>query len=287
MQGLSEVIAAFLMETSAGPILFETGPHSTYQHLVSGIQQNGFEISDIRHVFLTHIHLDHAGAAWKLAQHGCKVYVHPLGAKHIADPSRLMASAKRIYKEQMDSLWGRLEPISKENLVIVEDQETIKIGNAPIKAHHTPGHAIHHITWQIEDNAITGDVAGVKIGNGIVVPPCPPPDINIELWQASIEHLRKLNLSKLYLTHFGQYSDVKIHLDELEQRLLNWANWIKPYWQEKIPAERVIPHFVAFVEQQFLENGMNQQAMAQYDSANPAWMSVAGLMRYWEKHVKA
>src|SRR5690606_16623004 len=113
-----------------------------------------------------------------LAEKGANIYLHPLGAKHLADPSRLMASAKMIYQERMDELWGQMHPIPENQLIRVEDYETITVGDTKIKSLHTPGHAIHHIAWQINDLIFTGDVAGVKIGAGPVQPPCPPPDIS-------------------------------------------------------------------------------------------------------------
>ncbi len=283
-QGKSHAIASFLIETGEGPVIIETGPHSTLPFLEKGLGDAGYKLSDVRHVFLSHIHLDHAGAAWALAEAGATVYVHPIGAPHMIDPSRLMKSAKMIYQEQMDSLWGEMRPIATSQIREVAHGEIFRIGDVAFTAHHTPGHAIHHIAWQMGDAVFTGDVAGVKIGeNGLVVAPCPPPDINIEQWKDSIALVRRLNPNKLYLTHFGEISAIDQHFNDLIHCLESWANWIKPHWENGETPEAVTPAFEAFARQQLLDAGLPADDVARYDAANPAWMSVAGLMRYWRK----
>ncbi len=282
-QGFSKAIASFLIESGDGPILIETGPHSTLKTLMKSVNNLGYEMEDIRHVLLSHIHFDHAGAAWALAKQGAKIYLHPLGAKHMADPSRLYESAKRIYKDKMDSLWGRLEPIKKDHLFQIPDKETLKIGGLSLVAHHTPGHAIHHIAWQLEDMLFTGDIAGVRMMDGPVVPPCPPPDIDLEAWISSISLIRNMNLSKLYLTHFGAFDDIGDHLDRLMERLNNWSDWIKERWSKGMSHDEITPRFRQYVEEQLIEFGLNESELGRYEAANPAWMSVAGLMRYWDR----
>jgi glyoxylase-like metal-dependent hydrolase (beta-lactamase superfamily II) len=282
--GHPHTIAAFLIETSEGPVLVETGPHSTLPNLEKGINKAGYALKDVRHVFLSHIHLDHAGAAWVFAEMGATVYLHPLGAPHFLNPEKLLASARMIYQDQMDSLWGQLMPISKERLRVVSHKERIVIGNTAFKALYTPGHAVHHIAWQMGNVLFSGDVAGVRIGeSGIVLPPCPPPDIDVEAWRASIRLMKTKRFDSLFLTHFGQVNNVKEHLTELEGRLLNWANWIKPFFQNGADAQEVTPLFQAYVAKQLHEGGISGEGLQQYESANPAWMSVAGLMRYWKK----
>lgn len=282
-QGVVQSIAAFAVESTSGIVLVETGPHSTLPHLEKGLQRIGFEAKDVRHVLLSHIHLDHAGAAWYFAQNGANIYVHPRGVKHLNQPERLMDSARRIYQEKMDVLWGQMNPIPMEQLHSIEDNETIQIANLTFEALHTPGHAYHHIAWKLDNIIFSGDVGGVKIGAGIVVPPCPPPDINIEAWQTSINLLKKLNPDSLYLTHFGKIDQPILHLEELEKRLLSWANWIRPFVDAETPIQEIIPKFEAFVKEELLGGGLNQDGLQQYESSNPSWMSVAGLMRYWKK----
>lgn len=281
--GAEKTIAAYLLDTGEGMALVETGPYATYDHLETGIKSHGVDPESIKYVLLTHIHLDHAGAAWALAEKGATIYVHPIGLPHLQDPSKLMKSAKRIYQDKMEELWGAMHPIPAEQLKAVDHGENLQTGNLNWKAWHTPGHAVHHIAWQLDRVVFTGDVAGVRIGDGIVVPPCPPPDINVEDWRESIQLLRALQPEELYLTHFGKVSEVDEHLDALEKRLLNWANWMLPYYQQGTPAAEVTPLFQDFVQQELKENGIHGEHLLQYEYANPSWMSVAGLLRYWRK----
>ena len=282
-KNLDHAIAAYLLPTSDGPILVETGPHSTFPKLKAGVESLGYRIEEIKHVFLTHIHLDHAGAAWALAETGAKIYLHPFGAKNMEDPSRLMESATRIYGDQMDILWGQMKPIPADQLIQVEDGQSFQIGDVQIKSLHTPGHAKHHIAWQVEDIIFTGDVAGVKIDNGPVVPPCPPPDINIEDWKASIEILRQAKPTALFLTHYNQITDIKEHLLDLENILDDWAAWIKKQMQANLTNEEMVPLFMEYTANQLRKAGLDETTIELYEAANPSWMSVAGLVRYWTK----
>lgn len=283
--GMPECIAAFLLETEAGPVLFETGPHSTWSNLTQQLSMYGYEPGDIRHVFLTHIHLDHAGAAWAFAELGATIYLHPKGARHMQDPSRLLESARRIYQDKMDELWGTLKPIAPEQMQVVAHGQNITIGEHAIRAWHTPGHAVHHIAWQIDKKLITGDVGGVKIRGGVVEPPCPPPDINLEDWKASLDLIENLDVDAYYLTHFGAVRDTKSHLDNLRTVLESWSEWMRPFAEKEADWKAVIPKFETFVEAQRLQMGATPESAENYAKANPTWMSVAGLMRYWKKRL--
>lgn len=276
-------IASFVIETSEGPVLIETGPHSVFGNLTDGLQRLGYRVGDVKHVLLSHIHFDHAGAAWALAAEGAKVYVHPVGRPHLLDPTRLYESARRIYQGQMEVLWGRMEGIPDQQLLAVDDGERLAIGDTTFTAWHTPGHAKHHIAWQLNTEVFTGDVGGCRIQGGPVVPPCPPPDIHLEHWFASIARLRKLAPSRLYLTHFGPVSDVGPHLDVLERMLRDWANWMKPEWEAGNAPEEIVPRFQAYVSGQLRKAGASDAMLLQYEAANPSWMSVAGLLRYWKQ----
>jgi len=278
--GIPKTIAAYVLEHPDGPVLIETGPYSTFPALEKGLQQLDTAPEDLQAVLLTHIHLDHAGSAWAFAQKGVPVYVHPKGGRHLAQPEKLLASAKRIYEDMMDQLWGTMEPIPADQLHTVEDGAEVLPG---IRAIYSPGHAVHHIAWQWEDVIFTGDVAGVRIGKGIVVPPCPPPDIHVEDWQTSIQALRDAAPKSLYLTHYGEITDVETHLDALEKRLLDWANWMKPRYEAGDPVTEIAPDFEKYVRKELADHGLDQEGLRQYDAANPPWMSVAGLLRYWKK----
>ena len=282
-QGHSQTVAAFLIETSAGPVLLETGPHSMWSNLVRGVNAAGYDMSDIRHVLLTHIHLDHAGASWALAQQGATVYVHPVGAPHLIDPERLMASARRIYREDMDRLWGDMQAIPEERVKLIDHEATVQVGQSVFRAWHTPGHAVHHIAWQLDHVLFTGDVGGVKINDVQVVPPCPPPEFQLEDWLNSLALIRRLNPDMLYLTHFGPVEDVSTHLDILEATLHDWAGWMKIRWERGDSPETILPEFRQYVIDQLRRAGADEANLVRYETANPVEMNLTGLLRYWKK----
>lgn len=287
--GLEHAVAAFAIEGPGGLALIETGPASTLPHLEAALKVNGWQLADFQQVFLTHIHFDHAGAAWALAEKGATIYVHPKGLPHLAAPERLYNSARMIYGDDMDRLWGPMHPIPASQLYAPEHGEAIEAAGLSFTAWYTPGHAVHHIAWQVDDIKnndsvlFTGDVAGVKIGDGPVVPPCPPPDIHVEDWQDSLQLIRELPVERLFLTHFGEIFEKTAHLDELETRLLANANWIKDFVVKKISAEDVVPKFKEYVNNELVAAGVNPADLRRYEAANPAYMSVNGLMRYWVK----
>lgn len=288
--GLEQAIAVFVVEGPAGLALVECGPYSTFEHLESALRDRGMPLRDIRHVFLSHIHFDHAGAAWALARQGARVYVHPVGLPHLAAPEKLYNSARQIYGDQMDRLWGEMQPVATDRLYAPEHGEIIEAAGLHFTAWHTPGHAVHHIAWEVapagsaaEAVIFTGDVGGVRIGSGPVAPPCPPPDIDVEAWQASIQLLRERPSDTLFLTHFGKITGKTAHLDALEQRLLAWAEWMRPHAEAQTPAAAIVPLFQAFVTAELNDAGIAEADRARYEAANPAFMSVAGLLRYWKK----
>lgn len=278
------VIASFLLETSQGPVLFETGPESRFSVLLDGLNSLGYAASDIKHVFVTHIHLDHAGAAWRFAELGSSIYVHPKGAPHLIDPSKLWASAARIYGEKMEELWGQMGYVPEGQVEILQDGDTVKVGEAVVQALETPGHANHHHAFLIGNVLIGGDVTGVKIGRGPVLPPCPPPEIHIETWLQSIARIRALKLDKIYLTHFGQTENVGPHLDALEAKLVEWANWMKSRLKAGLIREQIVLEFEAHVAASLRAAGLSEEEVQEYEFADPSWMSVDGLVRYWNKH---
>ena len=282
-QGFDQVIAAFLIESSDGPVLIETGPYSTFPSLQGGLALHGYHISDIKHVLLSHIHFDHAGATWAFAEEGATIYLHPFGVNHMHDPSRLVASATVIYGDQMDLLWGKMKKIPEENLKPVKHGAKLKIGDQEFVALHTPGHAKHHIAWQWGETIFAGDLAGVKIAGGPVVPPCPPPDINLEDWNKSIDLVLSKKPSSLVLTHFGVEKDPAGHMREMKEILNNWAFWIKVKEESGFTNEEITSQFIDYTSDQLREKEVSEIGIKQYEAANPSWMSVAGLVRYWKK----
>jgi len=281
--GYEHAIASFMLESEDGLVLIESGPYSTFENLQSQIEKQGHNIEEVKHVLLTHIHFDHAGAAWALAEKGAKIYVHPFGSKHLQDPTILYNSAKKIYGDQMETLWGQMKSIDSKQIYIPDDNETIKIGEKEFTALYTPGHAKHHIVWKYGETIFTGDVAGVKIENGPVVPPCPPPDINLEDWNQSIDKILDQDAKRLYLTHYDAITDIESHMSDLKIMLNDWAFWIKTEMDKGRTAEQMTPDFMEYTAHQLSERGVNEIGLKQYEAANPSWMSVAGLIRYWKK----
>ncbi|MCL4469386.1 MAG: MBL fold metallo-hydrolase [Deltaproteobacteria bacterium] len=279
----SESIASFLIETGDGPVLIETGPDTTYNNLTGLLKRSGYAPKDVRGVFVSHIHLDHAGAAWHFADEGATVYVHANGARHMADPSKLFASAKQIYKDDMDRLWGQLKPISQDRIHPTEDGEKITIGGVTIQAFATPGHASHHNVYLIDGMMFTGDVGGIRINDGPIFAPTPPPDINIEVWQQSLRKMRQIGPSALYLTHFGVFNDVREHLRLLEDMLLQWTAWIGERLKQGNPDAEIVKEFEAYFKDLIRHKNTDQGLFERYELADPAYMNAPGLIRYWRK----
>ncbi len=225
-QGRPQVVACYLVPTGDGGFaLIECGPASSLPALEGGVAEAGYALRDLRALLLTHIHLDHAGAAGGLARRsGCRVWVHPVGLPHLADPqAKLLPSARRLYGESMEALWGVMEAVPASQLEAVQHGQRVPVGDLEAVAWHTPGHARHHVCWQVGDAVATGDVAGVRFpGSSHVLPPTPPPDIDLGAWRSSLELLRGLEARRLLLAHFGAIGDVARHLDELQGRLGRW-----------------------------------------------------------------
>ncbi len=274
-----DAIAAFAIPDDEGYTLVECGPYSTHPTMLQGLGEAGIPADAVHTLLLTHIHFDHAGAAWWWAARGAHVYVHPRGRKHLIDPTRLYESARQIYGERMDELWGKMEGIDPSRITAIEDRERMNIGGLEWVAHHTPGHASHHIAWQLGKTVFTGDVGGCRIHNGPVVPPCPPPDINLAEWQESIARLHALEASSFYLTHFGEVTDPDDHLAELGQRLEKYFDWIEPYYRDGSKAELIEPLFKRFVTEELTAAGVGEHDLRAYLAANPPYMSVVGLLR--------
>ena len=179
--------------------------------------------------------------------------------------------------------------IDKVDLNFLKDkkkQSRIISGNIKIKSLHTPGHANHHISWKYKDMIFAGDVAGAKINDGPVLPACPPPDIDLELWDESLNILNDEAPTKLYLTHFGGSSNVTEHLEELKSCLWDWANWFKKKKNENKDIELLTKEFNAYVHESLVNRGLSKTLIEQYYAANPPYMSVTGLLRYLNKKAK-
>jgi glyoxylase-like metal-dependent hydrolase (beta-lactamase superfamily II) len=282
--GKSHTIASYLIEGPAGPVLVETGPASTLANLQAGLAEHGYRPADIHHILVSHIHLDHAGAAGWWAQQGAQIYVHPVGAPHLVDPTRLLASATRIYGEDMDRLWGQILPAPEDKVTPVQDGEIIKVAGLSFKAMDTPGHAYHHHVYQLGDIAFTGDAAGIRIpGINFVDLPAPPPEFNLELWQITIDRLLEQPFETIYPTHFGRLNSWRSQLERLKALLQEASEFVRSRMDTGLERKNILSDYMAWHRRRAEAVQMPQEIFEQYEAANPHFMSVDGLIRYWRK----
>ena len=288
--GRAGIVAATALETDDGLALFDTGPESTFDNVVAGLSQAGFGAEDVRHIFLSHIHFDHAGAAWRFGASrtggkGATVYVHPRGAPHLIDPEKLIKSATRIFGDDMQRLWGKIEKIPADRVKIVQDNDVVRVGQFEIRAIETPGHASHHHVYQWDDNVFGGDIAGVCIGAGPPIPPFVPPELHIESWLESIHKIRALNCKRLYLPHFGKIDhSIPDHLDALEERVSCWSEWFRDKIRDGWDEPRLIPEFAEYEHIDLQAWGATTDDVQGYEAADPSYMAVPAGIRYWKKY---
>jgi glyoxylase-like metal-dependent hydrolase (beta-lactamase superfamily II) len=283
--GRPGIIAATALETNDGIALFDTGPDSTFENISAAMRAAGFSPADVRHVFLSHIHLDHAGAAWRFAELGARIHVHERGARHLLDPSRLMQSATRIFGDEMQRLWGEMRPIREDRVHITRDNSVIRAGQFEVHPIATPGHASHHNVYHWDDHLFGGDVAGVRLDGGPPVPPFVPPELNIEAWCESIERLRSLGALRLYLPHFGLVEgELAGHFNPLEERVQRWANWFRDELRKGRGESELVPDFARYEARDILAAGAPNERLADYEQADPSFMAVTASIRYWQKY---
>jgi glyoxylase-like metal-dependent hydrolase (beta-lactamase superfamily II) len=285
--GRKKAIAAYLIPHKYGAALVETGPGSTCEELTNQLDLLGYKPNDISHVFITHIHLDHAGAAGWLAKQGAQIFVHPIGESHLKNPEKLLASARRIYGDKMDLLWGEFLPVPSEKLSVVLDQEQVISGDLTFTAIHTPGHAEHHISWLFEDTCFTGDVGGVRIpGFSYIRLPLVPPELHFGKWRDSLVRLEEFDFRKIAPTHFGIFEDAKLHLKQARQMLEDIEKWMDNIITEDISIESLREQYVTFMNLQGERAGLGEEALRIYEIANPTWMGADGIYRYRKKFVE-
>jgi glyoxylase-like metal-dependent hydrolase (beta-lactamase superfamily II) len=222
--GVAGVIASAIFDGPDGVTILDPGPSSTLPALRAGLERAGMALTDVRGILLTHIHFDHAGATGTLVreQPALRVYVHEEGAPHMVDPSRLIASATRLWGDEMDRLWGEMRPVPAENLSIVRGGERMSAGGRDLDVAYTPGHASHHVSYFSSDMGIAfvGDTAGVRLQAGrFIVPPTPPPDVDLEAWRDSFARIEAWHPETLFLTHFGAFAPALAHLTEMADHL--------------------------------------------------------------------
>jgi glyoxylase-like metal-dependent hydrolase (beta-lactamase superfamily II) len=266
------VIGCYLLDTEEGPALFDCGPASCFETLVERLRERGFELTDVQNLLLSHIHLDHAGATGVLVREHPKLQVHvsEVGAPHLIDPAKLISSATRLYGDELESLWGEIVPVPRDN-VHVAGSRVVGLECFP-----SPGHARHHVCYFGADGTLyAGDAAGVRIApSPFVLPPTPPPDVDVEAWHATVAELRRRSPERLALIHFGVFEDIARHLDELERRLHAWTELVAGGASEQEFVEAVLGE-------------LDAAAAGEYAQAMPLEQSFAGLQRYVEKRAAA
>jgi glyoxylase-like metal-dependent hydrolase (beta-lactamase superfamily II) len=255
-QGKTQTIASYLIRHSTGVVLIESGPGSTLAGLQEGLSAHGYSVSDVTHVLLTHIHLDHAGAAGWLARQGAHIYVHPVGAPHMVNPDKLLASAARIYGDQMETLWGEFLPVPEDKLVVPNDGEEIAIGNLRFIPLNTPGHAEHHYVYMFEDICFSGDVGGVRIpGYQYLRLPMPPPELHFGKWRESIALIKKQKFTRIAPTHFGIFEDPEWQLQSVEKDLEESERWLEHVMPSKPPIDQLREQFAEWMNEQWRQQG--------------------------------
>ena len=270
--GHERTIASYLLDTDDGPAIFDCGPTTTVAALEAGLERHGLALRDVRHLLLSHIHLDHAGAAGVLVRKhpGLQVHVSEIGAPHLVDPSRLEHSARRLYGDAFDLLWGELAPVPEQNIQVVGDR-VLGLDCFP-----SPGHATHHVCYLDRDGTLyAGDAAGVRITPGrYVVPPTPPPEIDVDAWERTIAELEDRSPERLAVVHFGVFDDVQRHLADLRLELYDWADHVRGGASEE--------EFISYV---LAELGNAGERVEDYDAAMPLWQSYRGLARWAQQQL--
>jgi glyoxylase-like metal-dependent hydrolase (beta-lactamase superfamily II) len=285
-QNALEAIAAFLVIGPGGPVLVETGPGSTVPALERELARFGLSPTDVRDVLVTHIHLDHAGASGWWARQGARIHVHHVGAPHLVDPSKLLASAQRIYGEMMEPLWGEFLPVPPERVQALNDGDAIEVGGLKFVALDTPGHARHHMVYRLGDVAFTGDLAGIRLsGRPYVRMPTPPPEFDLAAWQASLARVRAEKFARLYLTHFGPVDDVDAHWTTVENLLNEVVERVGNELKNGAERDAIIERFTAWEEGRQNAAGLDTDDRTRYAGVGPIGMSVDGLIRYWRKRL--
>lgn len=283
-QGKTQAIASYLIRDGDAVVLIEGGPGSTLSALEAGLADQALSTRDVTHVLLTHIHLDHAGAAGWLSQQGAEIYVHPIGAPHLLNPEKLIASATRIYGDRMNQLWGEFLPVAQNQLKVPKEAEEIVIGRLRFLPVDTPGHADHHYSYIFEDVCFSGDVGGVRIpGFQYLRAPMPPPELHFGKWRESLARLRAMKFKRIAPTHFGIYDDVNWHLNSLDDTLASMERWLEQVMAREPSIEELRAEFTAYMEEESREKNLSMEVVRAYSLSNPVGMSADGLMRYWRK----
>lgn len=287
--GKPKIIATAAIQSPGGVALVDPGPATCLDTLRAELGGQGIGIADVRAILLTHIHLDHAGATGTLVRENpeIQVYVHERGARHMADPAKLINSATRLYGDDMDRLWGEFLPVPQGNIHALAGGERVSVADRDLEVAYTPGHASHHVSYldRASGVAFVGDTAGIRTGPDLfAMPPTPPPDIDIQVWKASAALIGDWQAETLFLTHFGPHGEPAAHMASLLEHLDGVADLARTILEDEraaTPDERVA-RFVADIRR-YLQRHMSDTAAALYDKAAPLDQCWLGLERYWKK----
>lgn len=286
--GRPKSIASVLVQSDGINALIDPGPTSTLETLRAGLQEHGLRVQDLHAILLTHIHLDHAGAVGSLVKEnpGLEVFVHEFGAKHMADPAKLLASAARLYGGEMDRMYGEFLPVPHENLRPLAGGEIVTVGARKFSVLYTPGHASHHLTFwdSLDKTAFVGDVGGITVeGDAFIMPATPPPDIYLDLWNKSLDAIEALKPERIFLTHFGYQRDPIAHMERYRKKLDDWAALAKNLLQSGKSEEEAGKEFVEVVAAETRHDVSNTSEAEHYIFNGGLYLSWLGLLRYTKK----
>lgn len=285
-KGSPRVIATAVLAGNDGVTLIDPGPTSCLTTLDAGLRERGLSLRDVRNVLLTHIHLDHAGAAGTITERvpNARVFVHERGAPHMIDPAKLLASATRLYGDNMDTLWGAFQPVPADRVTVLTGGERLDLGGQFLKVAYTPGHAKHHVSYLDEHTgmAYVGDTAGVQVSGTYLIAPTPPPDIDIEAWQESLNTIEAWNPVSLFLTHFGPVSPARSHLARFRTVLATAAERSKELLKDGGSDDVLSKRFAEQMRTDVRRELPEHEAKAA-ELAAPFDQLWGGLSRYWAK----
>ena len=285
-RGSPRVIATALLDGPGGLTLIDPGPTSCLPVLEAGLRDRGLALRDVRTLLLTHIHLDHAGAAGTIVERvpNIRVYVHERGAPHMIDPKKLLASATRLHGDQMDTLWGAFQPVPASQITALAGGERLDMGGTSIRVAYTPGHAKHHVSYLDERSgmAYVGDTGGIRVTGDYVLAPTPPPDIDIEAWQESVNTIDAWQPVALFLTHFGPVTPARAHLARFRTTLTRQADAVR---QALVAGGHEEAQIRAFVDRMQAEAraALPEREARAIELAAPFDQLWQGLVRYWQK----
>jgi glyoxylase-like metal-dependent hydrolase (beta-lactamase superfamily II) len=285
--GMAKQVASYLVSDGGDLAVVDCGPGSTLPALLEGVRAAGHDPAAITHLLLTHVHLDHAGAAGELLRVAprARLYVHPRGARHLADPSRLLTSAARIYGDRMEVLWGTMLPVPERRMTVLHDGDEVRVGRRTLRALDTPGHAVHHHAYHDPDAGLlfSGDAGGIRLdGTPYVRPPTPPPDIDVPAWRRSIARMRGVRASLILPAHFGGTGDVAWHLDDLEARLVDWDAWSRRELDAGGDLASLTEALRHKAHAEVVAATGSEELARAYEAAVPSQMMAAGLVRWHE-----